>query len=288
MRIALVLNPRSGGVDDADVLVKQVRARCDRLSVHEIDEPEAAFAEGPDRVLVAGGDGSLGPVFAAAAASPYATPVGVLPAGTANDFARALGLPLDVKQALKLATNQAASLHKIWGGTANGRPFVNVASAGLAVEAAEFAEDHKRRFGPAAYLVGAVQAGVAGSPVRAAVSLDGNDEATGRVWQVLVGASGRFGGGSGLGDAEPRERDFTIAWVPAGTRATLPFRALGLRSRTIERQRGVESWQSDHPTVVASRGGKPVEWNLDGERWKPDTTAVEFAPIGPVPVVVPG
>lgn len=288
VRIALILNPRSGGVDDANVLVKQVRARCDHLTVHEIDEPEAAFAEGPDRVLVAGGDGSLGAVFGAAAASPYATPVGVLPAGTANDFARSLDLPLDVAPALELATNPNAGLSKIWAGTANGRPFVNVASAGLAVEAAEFAEDHKRRFGPAAYLVGAVQAGAMGSPVRAAVSIDDVDQATGRVWQVLVGASGRFGGGSGLGDAEPRERDFTVAWVPARSRATLPFRALGLRSRTLERQPGIESWQSDHPVVVASRGGAPVEWNLDGERWDPGTAEVAFAPIGPVPVVVPG
>lgn len=288
MRIALVLNPRSGGVDDANVLVKQVRARCDHLTVHEIDEPEAAFAEGPDRVLVAGGDGSLGAVFGAAAASPYATPVGVLPAGTANDFARSLDLPLDVKPALELATDPHAGLQKIWAGSANGRPFVNVASAGLAVEAAEYAEDHKKRFGPAAYLVGALHAGVAGSPVRATVEIDGVQQETGRVWQVLVGASGRFGGGSGLGDAEPRERDFTVAWVPARSRYTLPFRALGMRSRTLERQPGIASWQDARPVVVASRGGTPVEWNLDGERWRPETARVEFAPIGPVPVFVPG
>lgn len=283
-----MLNPRSGGVDDANVLVKQVRARCDHLTVHEIDEPEAAFAEGPDRVLVAGGDGSLGAVFGAAAASPYATPVGVLPAGTANDFARSLDLPLDLEAALELATDPLASLHKIWAGTANGRPFVNVASAGLAVEAAEYAEDHKKRLGPAAYLVGAVHAGVVGSPVRATVEIGGVQQETGRVWQVLVGASGRFGGGSGLGDAAPTARDFTVAAVPARSRYTLPFRALGMRSRTLERQSGVESWQHAHPVVVASRGGKPVEWNLDGERWRPDTARVEFAPIGPVPVFVPG
>ena len=176
-----------------------------------------------------------------------------------------------------------------WAGLANDRPFVNVASAGLAVDAAGAAEQLKRALGPLAYAAGALRAGMEARPVRASVSIGGSepDELTGRVWQVLVGASGRFGGGSGLGTAEPGAAKLTVAWVPAGSRATLPIRAIGLRSRTIERQPGVESWQSEHPVVHATRRGRPAAWNLDGERWEPGTSRVAFAPIGPVPVVVP-
>jgi diacylglycerol kinase family enzyme len=168
---------------------------------------------------------------------------------------------------------------------------VNVASAGLAVDAAAAAEKFKRALGPAAYAAGAIRAGLEARPVRASVAIgddDGGDEVTGRVWQVLVGATGRFGGGSGLGNAVPGSPKLTVAWVPAGTRATLPVRAIGLRSRTIERQPGVESWQSEHPVVHATRRGRPAAWNLDGERWEPTTSRIAFEPIGPVPVVIPG
>lgn len=287
VRIALVLNSRSGSVGNPDDLTNAIRARCDHLTVHAIDAAEAAAATKPDRLIVAGGDGSLGTAFAAA--DRHDLTLGVIPAGTANDFARALDLPLDLDDAVALVTDPDAGLRKTWAGLANDRPFVNVASAGLAVDAAAAAEKFKRALGPAAYAAGAVRAGLEARPVRASVQIDEDDvdDVTGRVWQVLVGATGRFGGGSGLGDAVPGSPKLTVAWVPAGSRATLPIRAIGLRSRTIERQAGVLSWQSETPIVHASRHGRPAVWNLDGERWEPATNRVAFRPIGPVPVVIP-
>ncbi len=287
MRIALVLNARSGSIGDPDELTGAIRARCDELSVFDVNEADEAAATKPDRLIVAGGDGSLGSAFAAA--DRHNLTLAVIPAGTANDFARALELPLDLAEAVELATSPTAGLRKTWAGLANDRPFVNVASAGLAVDAAAAAEKFKRALGPLAYAAGAIRAGMEARPVRASVAIEGSDpdERTGRVWQVLVGATGRFGGGSGLGTAAPDSAKLTVAWVPAGSRATLPLRAIGLRSRTIERQPGVESWQTEHPIVHATRRGRPAAWNLDGERWDPGTSRVEFQPLGPVPVVIP-
>lgn len=284
VRIALVLNPKSGGIDDADALVEKIRARCDHLTVHDVGEHAAAAATKPDRLIVAGGDGSLADVFAAAAEAGLQ--LGVLPAGTANDFARALGLPLDLDEAIELATLAPARVQATWGGTLGGRPFVNVASIGLAVDAAEFAESLKKVAGPAAYGMGALRAGLEARPLRAGLVVNDESVADGRVWQLLVGATGRFGGGSGLGEADASERALVAAWVPAGTRMTLPFRALGLRNRTIERQPGVRWWRGHHLVVQASRHGHPVDWNVDGERWRAPTQRIELRPLGPVDVVV--
>ncbi|MEN0014138.1 MAG: diacylglycerol kinase family protein [Solirubrobacteraceae bacterium] len=284
MRLALVLNPRSGSITDPDALVEQVRSRCDELTVHAPGEHDEAIATGPDRLLVAGGDGTIAACFAAAA--EHAIPLAVLPAGTANDFARALGLPLELDEAVELATLLPARTQATWGGTIDDRPFVNVASIGLAVEAADVAEDLKPYLGPLAYGVGALRAGVEARPVRAGLVVNDASVADGRVWQLLVGASGRFGGGSGLGEAEAGERSLVAAWVPAGTRLTLPFRALGLRNRTIERQPGVRWWRGHHLIVHASQHGEPTAWNIDGERWEPATQRVELRPLGPVEVVV--
>ena len=54
-----------------------------------------------DRIAVAGGDGSIAPV--AELAGRLGVPLAVIPTGTANDFARAHGLPLDVDAAARLA-----------------------------------------------------------------------------------------------------------------------------------------------------------------------------------------
>ena len=85
----------------------------------------------PERIAVAGGDGTIGPV--AELAGALGVPLAVIPAGTANDFARANGLPLDPIEAAPAGGDAARRCAPLeLGRLADGRPFVNVASAGLA------------------------------------------------------------------------------------------------------------------------------------------------------------
>jgi diacylglycerol kinase family enzyme len=285
VRLALVLNPRSGSVGDPDALVEQFRRRAEHVTVHAPGEAQAAVAESPDRLVVVGGDGTIGDAFAAAASADL--PLAVIPAGTANDFARALELPLDHDAALELACDPAASTAPTWGGRIAGRPFVNVASVGLAVDAAERAEALKHRLGPLAYAVGAAHAGIVGRTIDASITVDGELEEQGAVFQLLVGASGRFGGGSGLGEAAPDDPRLVAAWVPGGSRLELPLRAIGLRRRTIEQQTGVEWWRGTRLEVHARLGARPAPWNIDGERWRPGEQPVTLEPLGPVRVIRP-
>ncbi len=286
VRLAIVLNPRSGSVEDPDALVEAFRRQAGAVSVHAPDEAEAAAATAPDRLVVVGGDGTIGSAFAAAAAADL--PLAVVPGGTANDFARALELPLDVDAAVALACDPRAAVRSIWGGRIDGRPFVNVASVGLAVDAAERAETLKRGLGPLSYAVGAAHAGLVGRTVDASISVDGEGAAQGAVFQLLVGASGRFGGGSGLGEAAADDPHLVAAWVPGGSRLELPMRALGLRRRTIEQQPGVEWWRASRFEIHARLGRRPAPWNIDGERWRPSRQPVVVEPLGPVRVVGPG
>lgn len=91
---------------------------------------------------MAGGDGSIAP--AAAAAASAGIPLAVIPAGTANDFARELDLPRDIEEACRLAAagRETRSLDL---GRMGERPFVNIASAGLAPVAASEASGLKGR-----------------------------------------------------------------------------------------------------------------------------------------------
>ena len=87
----------------------------------------AAREPNADVMIAGGGDGTI----SAAAAISFRTgkPLGVLPAGTMNLFARTLGMPLGLEEAL-LAIAQGR-LYDADIATANGRPFVHQYSVGL-------------------------------------------------------------------------------------------------------------------------------------------------------------
>jgi len=116
---------------------------------------------GIDRVVAAGGDGTINEVVAGlleAGDSPT-TKMAILPYGTANDFATGCGVPIgDPLAALQLAVTEPARLVDV--GIVNGRPFINVATAGFGAEVtAQTPVEMKRALGGAAYsLMGLVQA----------------------------------------------------------------------------------------------------------------------------------
>ena len=80
-----------------------------------------------DAMLAGGGDGTIS--AAAGVAWESGMPLGIVPAGTMNLFARSLKIPLDIRLALEaLAAGEVAEADI---GTADGRAFVHQFSAGL-------------------------------------------------------------------------------------------------------------------------------------------------------------
>ncbi len=88
---------------------------------------KAVATPGVEAVLAGGGDGTIS--TAAAVAWKAKLPLGVIPAGTMNLFARSLKLPLDIWKVLDVLAD--ARIAHVDIATANGRPFVHQFSAGL-------------------------------------------------------------------------------------------------------------------------------------------------------------
>jgi len=185
-----------------------------------------------------------------------------VPTGTANDFARELGLPDELDAACALAAGPVARTVALQLARAGERPFVNAASTGLAVVAAHRAQPLKPRLGALAYAVGALRAGLTGRPVAVRVEAGGTPVFDGRAWQVIVGATGAFGGGSGIEEADARDRLLDVVVVRAGSRLALVRRAWGLRTGRIARQPGVVHARGPDVRVTAPAG---TAWNIDGE-----------------------
>lgn len=214
----------------------------------------------PERIVVAGGDGTIGGV--ASLAGQLDVPLAVLPSGTANDFARANGIPLNLDAALRIARDGTTLRPLELGRLSSGRPFVNVASAGLSSVAGRRAQPLKSRFGPLAYGMGAARAAATGKPLPVRVIVDQQEVYCAGAWQVMVACTGAFGGGSGIGAADATDGDLDVVIVPAGTRIGLARRAWGLRTKTIERQRHVAHFEGKVVEVELPPGS---ELNCDGE-----------------------
>lgn len=161
--------------------------------------------EGSELVIAAGGDGTLNEVVngindhLAASASRGGEPVrlGVVPLGTANDFAAALGIPTEVDAALAAALTGAPRLIDV--GQVEDRCFLNVSTGGFGAEASEDASPEvKRVIGPLAYVITGVRKFV-GLEVSAARFTSGGETIfDGRFLLFAVGNFRRTGGGNWL------------------------------------------------------------------------------------------
>jgi diacylglycerol kinase family enzyme len=260
MRVALVVNKASGGGTDPAPLERAMRDHGAEVTTCGCEPEDLARIADTDRLVVAGGDGTVGPV--AELAGRLGVPLGAIPAGTANDFVRANGLPLDPVEAAVLAVTGTELRELELGRLGDGRPFVNVASAGLASVAARRAAPLKPRLGPLAYGVGAARAAATASPLRCAVRVDGRTVFESAAWQVIVAVTGAFGGGSAVGAADPEDGVLDVAVIPAGSRLGLARRAWGLKRHTIAEQRGVEHHRGH---VIAVEVPAGTEFNADGE-----------------------
>ena len=154
-----------------------------------------ACEEGVRTIVAAGGDGTLNEVVSGifAAVTTHAQPaLGILPLGTANDFARSCGVPLEPAGALQLITEtQPVSIDL---GRLGKRLFVNVATGGFGVQVtAETSEELKRILGAAAYLLTGLQ------KFTSMASSQGRFRGPGFAWEgnflVLAVGNGRQAGG---------------------------------------------------------------------------------------------
>jgi len=130
-RILAFVNENGANVAEASAVLESAGAfDVRRVSPSLLaDEVRRAARAGAERVLVAGGDGSIGTAAGSLSGTP--TALAVLPAGTLNHLARDLGLPDSLDEAVRVA--QGARRRTLDVGFVNGRAFLNTSSVGAYV-----------------------------------------------------------------------------------------------------------------------------------------------------------
>ena len=165
----MILNPVSG-TDSApsrltlmnERLREHVGAMDIVMTVAEGDAARAAAAavrDGYDHLFVAGGDGTLNEVVNGVGATPAGfdgMTFGIIPLGTGNDFATALGIPSDVERALAAVINGDCVAVDV--GRLNDRYFINVSAGGFIAEVSDAVDPTLKTIaGKLAYLIGGAQ-----------------------------------------------------------------------------------------------------------------------------------
>lgn len=115
-----------------------------------------SLPEGYDLVVCSGGDGTLDEVVTGMMRRDRRIPIGYIPAGTCNDFARSLKIPMDMAKAAKIAVNGSRFSCDI--GSFGDKNFVYIAAFGIFTEVSySTPQDVKNALGHMAYLLKGIQ-----------------------------------------------------------------------------------------------------------------------------------
>lgn len=266
-RCALVLHKPGldrPGRDKLAVALGRLRAHGVNALSCQPDTPDvmasciAEYAATTDRIIVAGGDGSVN--HAAPALIDSGLPVGILPLGTANDLARTLTIPEDMAAAGDIIGR--GHTQRIDVGQVDSRYFFNVAHVGLAARVALQADGRTKKYlGPLAYFVEAWQAFRAQRSFGAEIRCDG-ESLKDTLVQISVGNGPYYGGGTPIAeDAAIDDARLDLYALPALGSARLmalvPLLRAGRTRATpdiITRQGSDMEVRTDKPRTITADG----------------------------------
>jgi diacylglycerol kinase family enzyme len=227
-----------------------------------VDAVRQAVAATPDAVVVGGGDGTLGAIAGVVAASPV--PLGVLPLGTLNHFAKDLGIPADWKMAI--ATIAEQNLRTVDLAEVNGKIFINNCSLGAYPEAVRRREALRQLHGLkkwTAMALASLQVVRRLRRMRLTIVRDGQT-VTRRAPFVLI-ANNRYSGNLFARSLRPRLNGGELWGYSTHVHRIFPLLRLMLQSltRSMEQAEELEAWPAREMTIW-SRGG-PIPVAADGE-----------------------
>lgn len=271
----LIVNPhsRSGHAEELDEAVGLLNAAGIEVLVC-LSESHAQMVAEIERyqhkegiVIVAGGDGTI----SSALSSVYQQQrtLAILPLGTANDFARSLGIPQDLLAATKVII--AGKRERINLATVNNKYFVNVAHIGLGVEVThELSAESKKHFGVLAYLGALISAFKRNRSFRVEIKADGW-ECSVRAIHLAVG-NGRFYGGGNIVDEASTLLDGQLHLFCIKPQRWWQLLLLGrsLRTGNLRTANRVICRTASNIRIKTT---KPIELDADGE-YKTNTPAV--------------
>ncbi len=201
-RYCLIAN-RTSGSGSAGAYIDRVKAMLEERSInftiretqypgHATELAKAAVEEGFDVIAAVGGDGTLRETALSVVHTDRV--LGLLPCGTGNDYARAVGIPTDAAAALDILLNGENRV--VDAGQANDQVFFNIAGFGFDVDVLDYTEEFKPKCknGETAYRLGVLKA-LFGLKLRKTTLTFPDGTIERNVLMAAAGVGTHFGGG---------------------------------------------------------------------------------------------
>ena len=245
---------------------------------------QTCVANPATRIIAAGGDGTVNEVINAMMVSRAGNALGIVPFGTANDFAAGSGIPHgDPYAALLLALTGQPRAVDI--GMVNGRHFINLASGGFGADVTAATDPAlKRTLGGAAYSLMALVMAMRATPLDVLIKTPGQNF-EGPVLMLAVGNGRQAGGGIRM---TPRAKidDGLLDLVIVRDHPRARFEHL-LADLIELKQHGGDHFDYVQATSIEIVSLTPMQFNLDGEPLLAEAFAFSVSPRA-LYVVLPG
>ncbi len=198
--IKLVVNPVAGGIDTkktSDILefFKENDVSVSLESTHKPHDATViaknAVNEGFDTIIAVGGDGTVNEVINGIDGADVT--LGIIPAGSSNDFALGINIPTDIRKACRSILS--GNTKRIDVGQINNRYFINIAGVGLDAQVSEAARAVSfATKGMVRHVLALLKVLVSSHPAEYSLSMDGKSRRV-KAWLIAIGNGSQYGGG---------------------------------------------------------------------------------------------
>ncbi len=282
MKTCVILNPNAGTAQ---------RAKLDRLfdrgvkCVEITGEGEGTarareeVEAGIDRIIVAGGDGTINEVVNGIVGTGRSVTLGIFPMGTGNDLARTLAIPLEPDGALDVIEHGTLRSIDLIAARTNGETIygVNVASGGFSGQVDEnMSPEMKATWGPLAYLLGAASTLPDLQDYSTTIQFEDEEPETVVALNVIVANGRTVGGGKRVAPmANPEDGWLDVVVVRFGPVTRLAEVAARLVAGNVLDSESVLHRRAKRVAISS----EPKMWfNIDGELITRDAVAFEILP----------
>ena len=280
--IAIICNPTAGngrgkkeGLKINETLRKRGR-ECRLLLTeypgHATALAKKAWEDGAELVLSVGGDGTAYEVASGLLGS--AVPLGIIPAGTGNDFVKTIGVPMQPEKALEHVLSHPAKKTDV--GEMNGKMFLNEIGTGFDVSVLDYAAKAKKYCrGLLPYLYGVVKTLFRFRSIPITFSVDGGESVTLDAFVAGAANGGMIGGGIPIApEATVDDGLLDVVIVEKVERKKLISRLIGLMQGKILSFPETRFFRASSVSFSAP----DMRVNVDGEIVREETVSARILP----------
>lgn len=281
-KVLLVYNPLSGNRDVPKKLDYIIRRFIEKDMLAVPFRIEGEFGNKLQQVLsddeysylvVSGGDGTVNMIASTLLIAGRDMPMGIIPSGTCNDFARSLNIPTDIKRCMDII--MAGNIAQIDAGLINNEKYcLNTCAGGNFVDVSySTSSEFKKNFGPLAYYVKALGELSNLKPVKLKITTDNENIEDEFLLFLIMNGKHAAGFSNLVGEADLSDGFMDILLLHNCLHIELAGLLFKVLNNDFINDKNVMWLRTKKCTIEGDRG---FSLSVDGEKWRGLPISIQF------------